>query len=167
MSQAPLAVYAGTFDPPTVGHTWMIEQGADLFERLVVAVGVNPGKKPLFDLPSRLEMLKAATSRFPNVEIASFDNRYLIDYARSVGARFILRGIRSESDYEYERGMRNVNGDLGPDVTTVFLMPPREIAEVSSSLVKSLVGPAGWQDVVRKYLSPAVHARLVEAVRGS
>ena len=160
-----LAVYAGTFDPPTTGHSWMIEQGADLFERLVVAVGVNPGKKPLFEVPARLEMLRAAVASRPSVSIAAFDNRYLIDYARSIGARYILRGIRSESDYEYERAMRNINGDLGPEVTTVFLMPPREIAEVSSSLVKSLIGPAGWQDVVAKYLSPAVHARVLEAVR--
>lgn len=160
-----LAVYAGTFDPPTIGHTWMIEQGADLFERLVVAVGANPGKKPLFEIPARLEMLRAATAQRPSVSIASFDNRYLIDYARSIGARYVLRGIRSESDYEYERAMRNINGDLAPDVTSVFLMPPREIAEVSSSLVKSLVGPAGWEEVVRTYLPPAVHARLVEAVR--
>jgi pantetheine-phosphate adenylyltransferase len=160
-----LAVYAGTFDPPTVGHTWMIERGAGMFDRLVVAVGVNPGKKPLFDVPARLEMLRAATSHLPSVTIASFDNRYLIDYAKSLGAPYVLRGVRSESDYEYERAMRNINGDMAPGITTVFLMPPREIAEVSSSLVKSLIGPAGWEDVVRKYLSPAVHARLLEAVR--
>ena len=92
-------------------------------------------------------------------------NRYLIDFARERGAHFVLRGIRTESDYEYERAMRNINGDLAPGVTTVFLMPPREIAEVSSSLVKSLVGPAGWEDVVRKYVPDAVHAKLVEAVR--
>lgn len=160
-----LAVYAGTFDPPTVGHSWMIDRGAEMFDRLVVAVGVNPGKKPLFDVPARLDMLRAGTSNRPSITIASFENRYLIDYAKSIGAAYILRGIRGESDYEYERAMRNINGDLGPEVTTVFLMPPREIAEVSSSLVKSLIGPAGWEDVVRKYLSPAVHARLLEAVR--
>ena len=160
-----LAVYAGTFDPPTVGHSWMIDRGAEMFDRLVVAVGVNPGKKPLFDVPARLDMLRAATSNRPSITIASFENRYLIDYAKSAGAAYILRGIRGESDYEYERAMRNINGDLGPEVTTVFLMPPREIAEVSSSLVKSLIGPAGWEDVVRKYLSPAVHARVLEAVR--
>jgi pantetheine-phosphate adenylyltransferase len=160
-----LAVYAGTFDPPTVGHTWMIERGAEMFDRLVVAVGVNPGKKPLFDVPARLDMLRAATAPRPAISIASFENRYLIDYARSIGAAYVLRGIRGESDYEYERAMRNINGDMAPGITTVFLMPPREIAEVSSSLVKSLIGPAGWEDVVRKYLSPEVHARLIEAAR--
>ena len=160
-----LAVYAGTFDPPTIGHSWMIERGAEMFDRLVVAVGVNPGKKPLFDVPARLAMLRAAAAKRPSVTVASFENLYLIDYAKSLGAAYILRGIRGESDYEYERAMRYINGDMAPGITTVFLMPPREIAEVSSSLVKSLIGPAGWQDVVRKYLSPEVHARLVEAAR--
>jgi len=160
-----LAVYAGTFDPPTTGHTWMIERGAELFEKLVVAIGVNPGKKPLFDVPSRLEMLRAATRGKPSISVASYENLYLIDYAKQIGATHILRGIRGETDYEYERAMRNINGDLAPGITTVFLMPPREIAEVSSSLVKSLIGPAGWPDVVKKYLSPEVHARLVATVR--
>jgi pantetheine-phosphate adenylyltransferase len=159
------AVYAGTFDPPTVGHLWMIEQGALLFPRLVVGLGVNPAKSPLFPAETRLEMLRDSVRHLPNVQVESFSNRYLIDFARERGAGFVLRGIRTESDYEYERAMRNINGDLAPGITTVFLMPPREIAEVSSSLVRSLVGPAGWEDVVRKYLPAAVHAKLVEAVR--
>jgi len=82
----------------------------------------------------------------------SFSNRYLIDYAQSIGATHILRGIRSESDYEYERTMRNINGDFDPNICTVFLMPPREIAEVSSSMIKGLIGPKGWRRVVRKYV---------------
>jgi pantetheine-phosphate adenylyltransferase len=93
----------------------------------------------------------------PNVEVQSFSNRFLINFAELVGPRFILRGIRNESDYEQERGMRNVNGDLDP---TVFLMPPRAITEVSSSLVKGLIGPEGWQEVVKAYVSPAVFQKL-------
>jgi pantetheine-phosphate adenylyltransferase len=165
MNQPRSAVYAGTFDPPTVGHLWMIEQGALLFPRLVVDLGVNPAKSPLFPAETRLEMLRDSVRHLPNVQVESFSNRYLIDFARERGAGFVLRGIRTESDYEYERAMRNINGDLAPGITTVFLMPPREIAEVSSSLVRSLVGPAGWEDVVRTYLPAAVHAKLLEAVR--
>jgi len=75
----------------------------------------------------------------------------------------ILRGIRSESDYEYERTMRNINGDLGSGICTVFLMPPRNIAEVSSSMVKGLVGPKGWQRVVRKYVPEPVYRQLIKA----
>ena len=157
-----LGIYAGSFDPPTVGHLWMIEQGAELFGSLVVALGLNPAKRCLFGGEERLEMLRQSTAHLPNVEIHSFTNQFLINFAESVGARFILRGIRNESDYEQERTMRNVNGDLDPRVTTVFLMPPRAIAEVSSSLVKSLVGPERWEDVVKGYVSPAVFEKLRE-----
>jgi pantetheine-phosphate adenylyltransferase len=157
-----LGVYAGSFDPPTVGHLWMIEQGVRLFDRLNVAVGVNPDKKYTFSLEARLEMLRDSTSKFRNVSVASFSNRYLIHYAQSVGATHILRGIRSESDYEFERTMRNINGDLDSEICTVFLMPPRGIAEVSSSMVRGLIGPVGWQKIVRKYVSEPVYRSLLE-----
>ena len=160
-----LGVYAGSFDPPTIGHLWMIEQGVRLFDRLIVAIGVNPDKKYTFSLEARLEMLKASTKKFRSVSMASFSNRYLIHYAQSVGATHILRGIRSESDYEFERTMRNINGDLDPEICTIFLMPPRGIAEVSSSMVRGLVGPVGWRKIVRKYLSEAVYRKLLEHYR--
>ncbi len=155
-----LAVYAGSFDPPTVGHVWMIERGLALFDRLVVAVGVNPDKPSLFSVDERLAMLQETIQTHGQARVDSFRNRYLIDYTRAVGARFILRGIRTTADYEYERAMRQINADLCPDVTTVFLMPPRAIAEVSSSMVKGLVGPAGWQELVAQYVSAPVLARL-------
>ncbi|HLX72848.1 MAG TPA: pantetheine-phosphate adenylyltransferase, partial [Verrucomicrobiae bacterium] len=128
-----LAVYAGSFDPLTVGHLWMIEQGVALFDELVVAIGINPEKRYTFTLEDRLVMLREASRRFRNLTVTSFSNSYLIDYAREIGATHILRGIRSGGDYEYERTMRNINGDLDPAICTVFLMPPRPIAEVSSS----------------------------------
>ncbi len=157
-----LAVYAGTFDPLTVGHLWMIEQGAALFSDLMVAVGINPEKHCMFSVDERLEMLQRSANQLTNVRVSNFTNQFLIAYARSVGARFVLRGIRNESDYEYERVMRNLNGDLGPDITTVFLMPPREIAEVSSSMVKGLVGPEGWETVVKNYVPKPVFEKLKE-----
>ena len=89
-----------------------------------------------------------------------FTNQYLINYARGIGAQFILRGIRCESDYEFERVMRNVNGDFDPHITTVFLMPPRDIAEVSSSMVKGLIGPEGWEAIVKQYVPAPVFKRL-------
>ena len=146
----------------TVGHVWMIRQGAGLFDRLIVAVGVNPEKQCRFSLEQRETMLREAVTEFATVTVSSFSNRYLIEYAQSVGATHILRGIRSSADYEYERTMRNVNADLGPRICTVFLMPPREIAEVSSSMVKGLVGPKGWQNVVRKYVPGPVYRRLLK-----
>jgi pantetheine-phosphate adenylyltransferase len=155
-----LGVYAGSFDPLTVGHLWMIEQGVGLFDRLVVAVGVNPDKRYTFTLEERLDMLRELLRQYRNLSVASFSNRYLIDYAKSIGATHILRGVRSETDYEFERTMRNINGDLDSKICSVFLMPPRDIAEVSSSMVKGLVGPKGWQRVVRKYVPDAVFRRL-------
>jgi pantetheine-phosphate adenylyltransferase len=155
-------VYAGSFDPLTIGHLWMIEQGSKLFDRLVVAVGVNSDKRYTFPLGDRLEMLRESTKPFSNVTVASFSNRYLIHYAQLVGATHMLRGIRTESDYEYERSMRNLNGDLDTNICTVFLMPPRNIAEVSSSMVKGLIGPVGWRKIVKKYVPAPVYKRLLE-----
>jgi pantetheine-phosphate adenylyltransferase len=155
-----LGVYAGSFDPLTVGHLWMIEQGVRLFDRLIVAVGVNAEKKYTFSLDERLVMLNESTRQFANLKVSSFTDRYLIHYAQEVGATHILRGIRSESDYEFERTMRNVNGDLDQSIVTVFLMPPRGIAEVSSSMVRGMIGPLGWRRIVRKYVPPPVYKLL-------
>ena len=156
-----LAVYAGSFDPLTIGHLWMIEQGVRLFDRFIVAVGINPDKANTFTVEERLVMLRESTHQFSNLSVASFTNRYLIEYAQSIGATHILRGIRSESDYEFERTMRNINGDLDRGICTVFLMPPRNIVEVSSSMVKGLIGPVGWRKVVKNYVPAPVYQRLL------
>jgi pantetheine-phosphate adenylyltransferase len=104
----------------------------------------------------RLELLRDSTTPSENLIITYFDNRYLVDYARKKGAKYILRGIRSPHDYEYERVMRHINADMAPEITTAFLMPPRDIAEVSSNMIKSLIGPKGWEDTVRRYLPDPV-----------
>ncbi len=160
-----LGVYAGSFDPLTIGHTWMIEQGVRLFDRLVVAIGTNPDKRCAFSLEDRLEMLRASTWRHRMIKVETFSNQFLITYAKSIGASHILRGVRSQSDYEYERVMRNINGDLSREITTVFLMPPRGIADISSSMVKGLIGPAGWETIVRDYVPKPVFQKLIKAYR--
>ncbi len=154
------AVYAGSFDPPTNGHLWMIEQGLELFDRLIVAIGNNPSKSYTFSVPDRLELLKASVPANDNLIIEHFDNRYLVDYAKERDAKYILRGIRSPGDYEYERVMRHINADLAPTVTTCFLMPPRELAQVSSSMVESLIGPQGWEKTVQRYVPAPVFEAL-------
>jgi len=162
--QAPVrtCVYAGSFDPPTEGHMFMIERGAALFDHLIVAVGVNPKKKYTFTLPERLAMLGECTQGMDNVEIDSFEGRFLASYAESRDAGYVLRGIRSLEDYRYEHAMRNINEDLAPGLTTVFLMPPREICEVSSSFVKGLVGFEGWEEAIKPYVPEPVYAKLLE-----
>lgn len=161
MNRKAICVYAGSFDPPTQGHMFMIERGSQLFGKLIVAAGDNPNKQYTFTTEERLDMLRACTEGFENVSVDHFRDRFLVDYARSVGANYILRGIRNQHDYEFERAMRNVNEDLTPDVTSVFLMPPREMCEVSSSFVKGLVGPKGWQEVIKPYVPAPVYEALL------
>ncbi len=154
------AVYAGSFDPPTNGHLWMIEQGLEMFDRLIVAIGSNPAKSYSFSVDERLELLEASTPSCERLVISHFDNRYLVDYAKKMDAKYILRGIRSPNDYEYERVMRHINSDMAPEITTVFLMPPRDIAELSSSMIKSLTGPTGWEETVSRYVPAPVFRAL-------
>jgi pantetheine-phosphate adenylyltransferase len=153
----PKAIYAGSFDPPTNGHLWMIRTATDLFRELVVAIGVNPEKPSAYPVADRLRLLRACSEGLANVSVTSFENQFLVRYARALGARYIIRGIRNESDYAYEREMRYINQDLEPEITTVFLMPPREIADVSSSFVRGLIGPEGWKDVVRRFVPDPVY----------
>lgn len=156
------AVYAGSFDPPTNGHLWMIERGLELFDHVYVAIGSNPSKKYTFSVEERIEMLKDSIPSCERLSISSFDNKYLVDYTAEVGAKYILRGIRNQNDYEYERVMRHLNGDMASDITTTFLMPPRSISEISSSIVKGLIGPDGWQDILRRYVPQPVFDKLSE-----
>jgi len=161
------AVYAGSFDPPTNGHVYMIREGARLFDELVVAVGVNPGKHTTFDVDTRLALLREITAGLPNVVIDSFQHKYLVSYAADQGAQFILRGLRNAQDFEYERTMRMVNADMQPGISTVFLITPRALAETSSSFVKSLVGPDGWEDVVKTFVpEPVMRQLLLGTQRG-
>ncbi|MDA7916338.1 pantetheine-phosphate adenylyltransferase [Verrucomicrobia bacterium] len=156
------AVYAGSFDPLTFGHLWMIEEGRKLFDELIVALGINPAKDYTFSVDQRMEVLRSTIGEQENVRVDEFKNKYLVQYAKEQGAQFILRGIRTEGDYSYERQMRHINGDLQPEITTLFLIPPREIAEVSSSFVKGLVGPVGWENVITEYVPAPVNKMLLE-----
>ncbi len=151
-----IAVYAGSFDPPTNGHLWMIQKGLEMFDRLIVAIGSNSAKSYSYTVEERLEMLRASVPNSDRLEIDYFDNRYLVDYAKKKNATYILRGIRSPNDYEYERVMRHINADMAPEITTAFLMPPRDVAELSSSMIKSLTGPDGWEETVKRYVPPEV-----------
>lgn len=162
------AVYAGSFDPLTNGHLWMIEKGARLFDELVVAVGLNKDKvgKGEFSLEERTEMIAKSVRDLPNVTVGAYQEKYLIDYAKSVDADFILRGIRSSGDYEQERGFRQFNGDRDSRVTSTFLMPPRALTDVSSSFVKSLVGYSGWEEVVEGYIPRYVYNKFLEKFEG-
>lgn len=136
------AVYPGTFDPITNGHLDIIGRGVGLFDQIIVALLKNADKEPLFSLPERIEIVTSVVKRFPKVRVESFDG-LLIDYARSRGARAIVRGLRALSDFEYEFQMALMNRRLGPDLETVFMMPSEAYSYVSSRLVKEVVGLGG------------------------
>ncbi len=133
-----LAIYPGSFDPVTNGHLDLIERGAQIFSRLLVAVLQNDQKQdPLFSVPERTAMLREATQLWSNVEVDVFDG-LLVDYARRRDARVILRGIRAISDYEYELQMALMNRKLAPQIETVFMMPAETYSYLSSRLVKEI-----------------------------
>ena len=160
------AVYAGSFDPVTLGHLYVIQTGARLFDELIVAVGTQPDKRYTFSLEERLRQLRASTHGLPNVRLGRFPDQFLVDYARAAGARYILRGVRNPQDLEYERSLRQINADLAPEIATLFLIPPRELAEVSSSFVKGLVGLRGWPKVVKRFLPLPVYQAFLKRFRG-
>jgi pantetheine-phosphate adenylyltransferase len=162
MNEKRIAVYAGSFDPPTNGHLWMIQKGASLFDKLIVAIGTNPKKKPTFSVDERLKMLKSSVKNLNNVTFTHFDNQYLVDFAKALKANFILRGVRSQSDFVYEQGMCNINRDIDKNITAVFLTPPRELCEISSSMVKRLVGPEFWEKIVAQYVPSSVLDHMVK-----
>lgn len=156
------AVYAGTFDPPTNGHKWMIHTGASLFDELYVAISNNPDKKTMFRVTTRCLMIAEIVSNLKNVTICSIENEYLVRWAANSKCNFLLRGIRNQADFAYEQTMANVNAEWEPDITTVFLKSPKKLEEVSSSFVKGLVGFNGWEQEVQKFVSPGVSHYLKE-----
>ncbi len=137
-----VAIYPGSFDPPTNGHLDLIARGSKIFDRLIVAILCNPEKNPLFSVSERREMLEELTAGFENVEIGTFDG-LTVDYAMRMGAKAILRGIRAISDYEYELQMALMNRKLQPELETVFMMPAEQYSYISSRLVREVAKLGG------------------------
>jgi pantetheine-phosphate adenylyltransferase len=132
------AIYPGTFDPLTNGHLDLIARGAKIVDELVVAVLRNSEKaSPLFTVEEREEMLREATADMPNVTVATFEG-LLVEFAKKIGAKAVLRGIRAVSDYEYELQMAMMNRKLDPELETLFMMPGERYTYVSSRLIKGV-----------------------------
>lgn len=132
-----LAIYPGTFDPITRGHMDIIERAATLFEEVVVAVGLNIGKEPLFSVEERIDMIEHCTSHLPDVNVDYFDG-LIVDYAREKNARAMIRGLRAMSDFEFEFQMALVNRTLYPELVQVFLMPHEDYTYLNSTIVREL-----------------------------
>jgi pantetheine-phosphate adenylyltransferase len=154
------AVYAGTFDPITWGHVSVIERSAALFDELCVVIAVNPRKEPLFSAEERLALITAVTEHVPNVHCA-ITSGYVVEHARSLGARYLVRGVRGVTDMEAELTLSRLNHQLAPEIETVFVPARMDLAEVSSSRLKEMVRRG--QDV-SLYCLPLVAARLREVL---
>lgn len=151
-----IAVYAGSFDPLTLGHEDLIERASKMYDQLYVAVGVNSSKKPLFEDTDRMVMLSKATAKFENVKVITFTG-LLVAFVRSVKSTVLVRGLRAVTDFEYELGLAHANATQEEDVETVFLATRPEFSFVSSSTVKELAKHHGN---VRKYVNPHVEELL-------
>ncbi len=148
-----IAVYPGMFDPVTNGHLDLIERGAKIFDRLVVAVVTNPSKMPLFTIEERVSMLEKVTSNISNIELDSFSG-LLVDFVRQKKANLILRGLRAVSDFEYEFEMALTNRKLACDIETVFMAPSLEYIYLRARLVKEVSKVGGdISDYVPEYVA--------------
>jgi pantetheine-phosphate adenylyltransferase len=169
-----IAIYPGSFDPPTNGHLDLIERGSNIFDELIVAILRNSEKSPLFSLGERRAMLESMTGEFRNVRVDTFDG-LTVDYAARVKAKAVLRGIRAISDYEYELQMALMNRKLHPELETVFMMPAEQYSYLSSRLVREVAQLGGSikglvpemvEQRLKEKLDPAVklqNARKVKA----
>lgn len=156
-----IGIYAGSFDPPTNGHLWMIRKGSELFDELVVALAVNPEKTAFLSTKDREDALKEMVSELSGrVRVAVVRHGFLVDFAREAGATHLLRGLRGVGDFEYEKTMARMNGRMDPGIETVMMVAPSELEEISSSLVRSFVGVPGWERWVSACVHPAVFKRI-------
>jgi pantetheine-phosphate adenylyltransferase len=156
-----IAVYPGSFDPPTRGHEDLMRRSLFLADRLIVAVAVNAAKQPLFSVEERLEMLRAAAGDDSRVSFQSFEG-LLAEFAKRVGATIIVRGLRAVSDFEYEFQMALMNRQLHPSLETVFLVPAVDLTYLSSSLVREV---AKFGGDVKPLVHPAVASALARRFR--
>jgi len=161
MPSSGTAVYAGSFDPVTVGHMDLVRRACGLFSKVILAVGANPSKRTLLSTEERMAVLTECTADLPEVVVDSFEG-LLVDYCKRVDAQAILRGLRAVSDFEFEFQIGLANMDMAPQIETVFLLTePRNIF-ISSSLVKEIAINGG--DVSR-YLPGPAHAAVARALK--
>ena len=168
MTQPRIGIYPGTFDPITNGHSDIIRRAIKVVDRLVIGVARNDGKGPLFATDERVEIVRDEVAHLENgdaerVEVRAFDT-LLVNFAQSVGATVVIRGLRAVSDFEYEFQMAGMNARLNPQVETVFLMASDRYQFISSRFVKE-IGALGGE--VSHFVSPRVTARLLERFAGA
>jgi len=137
-----IAVFPGSFDPITIGHVDMVKRALPLFDEIVVAVGVNTTKKYLFSLDQRMEWLQQVFASYPNVRVDYFQN-LTAHYCLRIGARYLLRGLRNGSDFDYEKTISQLNHIVGGGIETVFLIAQPELSHISSTIVREIIVGGG------------------------
>ena len=156
MTKQTIAVYPGTFDPITNGHSDLVDRAARLFGKVIVAVAISPNKAPVFSVDERVDLARRSLADVPNAEVLPFDS-LLVEFARQQQAGIILRGLRAVSDFEYEFQLAGMNRHLSPEIETLFLTPSEQYGYISSSLVREVASLGG--DV-----SPFVHPDVMAAL---
>ncbi len=151
------AVYPGTFDPITLGHSDIVRRAAQLFDKVIVAVAVNAAKTPTWSADERVSMARQVLAEFPNVEVKSFDT-LLVTFVQQSNAGVILRGLRAVSDFEYEFQLAGMNRHLAPEIETLFLTPAEQFTFISSSLVREVASHGGN---VSEFVHPIVKKKLI------
>ncbi len=162
---------AGSFDPITNGHVWLIQKAAQIMEgmtgKLIVVIGHNPAKKYLFSKEERLSQVTHVLSKmlseslFDRIEVQIVSNDFLISHAKKEQVSFIFRGLRNSEDFQYESQLLQINRKIDNTIETIFFITPPDMSEVSSSTVKGLVGFNGWISIVSQY----VHPHIVNALK--
>ena len=137
-----IAVFPGSFDPITIGHVDMVKRALPLFDEIVVAVGVNSTKKNLFSLEQRLEWLRQVFGEYPSVKVDYFE-KLTAHYCLRIGARYLLRGLRNGSDFDYEKTISQLNHIVGGGIETVFLIAQPEFSHISSTIVREIIVGGG------------------------
>ena len=163
MSNERVAVYPGTFDPITNGHTDLVTRAARVFPKVLVAIAESPHKKPLFTLEERIKLSRNQMAHLANVEVVGFSN-LLVEFVQQIGATIIIRGLRAVSDFEYEFQLASMNRHLAPKVETMFLTPDEDFSFISSSLVKEIARLDGdVSEFVAKEVQQAMQRRFRES----
>ncbi|WP_341835444.1 pantetheine-phosphate adenylyltransferase [Chitinophaga pollutisoli] len=137
-----IALFPGTFDPVTLGHTDIIDRALPLFDKLVIGIGVNSGKVPMFSVEQRVEWLREIYKDQPTVEVTSYEG-LTVNFCKQIGAKFILRGIRYVADFEYEKAIADINRKMEHEVETIFLTCSPEFSTIASTLVRDVIRNGG------------------------
>jgi pantetheine-phosphate adenylyltransferase len=137
-----VALFPGSFDPITLGHVDVIKRALPLFDKIVVAIGINANKKYMFSLEQRMGWIKESFAEESKIEVVTYEG-LTIDFARTVGAKFLLRGLRNPADFEFEKAISRANQKMAIDIETVFLLTSPETSFISSSIVRDVITNAG------------------------